>query len=467
MPRNVLIRGADGRDALVQEAELMAEKDLHDVLTTHPELLPVDDLEVGRTIVVGRESAFESGYADLVLVDAYGQVCVVEVKKEGNPDTRRVIAQLLDYAAALWQMSVDDFERVVLHPYLRAIGQYDASLPDIASYMAENLKDTPGDMEGGEDEDGPSTVADFAANLEQTLTGGHFRLIVAAPSIPTGVEKVIEYLNAQGHLMYGLEVSFFGGAAECFVPNLVVKPRVSETKRIAARKPAPIDEATLGERLPARVKSLMGDFLDRVRRAGGQVRWTSAGASIRPARADAKVITTLESSRIAITVLVPKGYPADPFLAAHEAAQSLGVGALGSDRWQYSIKWDESTDEQVNGAFDIAITLLERLVPQIDFQPLDAHLAIAFKRNDHMIWAKSVPTLDSYVGRWLRGTITRLETSAAAEVDLEPMAGGAPGWRPRITPTSARETVWPTGDLSGDMKLEIKLVESTAAAKPS
>ena len=445
----------------------MAEKDLHDVLTTHPELLPVDDLEVGRTIVVGRESAFESGYADLVLVDAYGQVCVVEVKKEGNPDTRRVIAQLLDYAAALWQMSVDDFERVVLHPYLRAIGQYDASLPDIASYMAENLKDTPGDMEGGEDEDGPSTVADFAANLEQTLTGGHFRLIVAAPSIPTGVEKVIEYLNAQGHLMYGLEVSFFGGAAECFVPNLVVKPRVSETKRIAARKPAPIDEATLGERLPARVKSLMGDFLDRVRRAGGQVRWTSAGASIRPARADAKVITTLESSRIAITVLVPKGYPADPFLAAHEAAQSLGVGALGSDRWQYSIKWDESTDEQVNGAFDIAITLLERLVPQIDFQPLDAHLAIAFKRNDHMIWAKSVPTLDSYVGRWLRGTITRLETSAAAEVDLEPMAGGAPGWRPRITPTSARETVWPTGDLSGDMKLEIKLVESTAAAKPS
>jgi hypothetical protein len=157
----------------------------------------------------------------------------------------------------------------------------------------------------------------------------------------------------------------------------------------------------------------------------------------------------------------------DPFLTAHEAAQSLGVGALGSDGWQYSVKWDESTDEQINSAFDIAITLLERMVPQIDFQPLETQLTVAFERNDHMIWAKSVPTLDSYVGRWLRGTITRLETSAAAEVDLEPMAGGSPGCRPRLTPTSVRETVWPTGDLRGEMKLEIKLVESTAAATPS
>ncbi|MGA8364582.1 MAG: hypothetical protein WB709_08680 [Solirubrobacteraceae bacterium] len=449
------------------EAPLPAEKNLHDVLTSHPELLPADDLEVGQTIVVGRESGLESGYVDLVLVDAYGQICLVEVKNEGNPDTRRVIAQLLDYAAALWQMSVDDFERTVLHPYLRSIDQHDASLKNIANYVADNLQDTPGDVDGGEDDDDPSTLTDFPANLEQTLASGHFRLIVASPSIPSGVEKVIEYLNAQGHLIYGLEVSFFGGVAECFVPNLVVKPRVSETKRIAARKPAPIDETKLGERLPARVKPLVEDFLNNVGRAGGQVRWTSSGASIRPARADARVISTLESGRIAITVLVPNGYPDDPFLTAHKAAESLGVGVLGNDGWQYSIKWDESTDEQINGAFDIAITLLERLVPQIDFQPLEPPLTVAFERNDHMIWAKSVPPLDSYVGRWLRGTITRLETSAAAEVDLQPMAGEAPGWRPQLTPTSARETVWPTGDLSGEMTLEIKLVESTAATTPS
>jgi hypothetical protein len=332
--------------------------------------------------------------------------------------------------------------------------------------VAGNLQDTPGDVDGGEDDDDPSTLTDFSGQSRTDTSQRSFPTDRGVAEHSKRCRKGHEYLNAQGHLIYGLEVSFFGGAAECFVPNLVVKPRVSETKRIAARKP-PDRRNGARRRLPARVKPLVEDFLDNVGRAGGQVRWTSSGASIRPVRADAKVISTLESGRIAIMVLVPKGYPDEPFLTAHKAAQSLGVGVLGNDGWQYSVKWDESTDEQINGAFDIAITLLERLVPQIDFQPLEPHLTVAFERNDHMIWAKSVPPLDSYVGRWMRGTITRLETSAAAEVDLQPMAGEARGWRPQLAPTSARETVWPTGDLSGEMKLEIKLVESTAAATPS
>jgi hypothetical protein len=37
----------------------------------------------------------------LILVDDMGQVCLVEVKKEGNPNTRQVLAQLFEYAASL------------------------------------------------------------------------------------------------------------------------------------------------------------------------------------------------------------------------------------------------------------------------------------------------------------------------------------------------------------------------------
>ena len=139
--------------------------------------------------------------------------------------------------------------------------------------------------------------------------------------------------------------------------------------------------------------------------------------------------------------------------------QGLRLPALGSDGWQYSIKWEESTDEQIGGAFDIAINLLEQLTPRIDFQPLESPLTVEFARNDHMIWAKSVPPLDPYVGRALRGTMTTLDTNATAEVDLDPMSGGARGWRPRLAPASARENVWPADDLSGEMKLEIGLVE--------
>jgi hypothetical protein len=60
-----------------------------------------------------------TGYADLVLFDDQRQLCLVSVKKECNPDTQRVVAQLLDYAAALWSKTLDELERDVLMPHLR------------------------------------------------------------------------------------------------------------------------------------------------------------------------------------------------------------------------------------------------------------------------------------------------------------------------------------------------------------
>ena len=121
MTRHVLIRRDNG-EQLVSESIVPLERNLHDVLTSYPELVPSDDLGMGPAAVIGRESGLQSGYADLVLVDADARLCLVEVKKEGNPDTRRVVAQLIDYAAALWKMNAREFERTVLQPYLRRKG---------------------------------------------------------------------------------------------------------------------------------------------------------------------------------------------------------------------------------------------------------------------------------------------------------------------------------------------------------
>jgi len=122
MARKVLMRDASG-ERVATEAELLTEQRLHDVLTEHPELIPAEDLGMGSTVVVGREPGLEAGRADLVLVDGAAQLCLVEVKKQGNPDTRKVVAQLIDYASSLWRMSSGEFERTVLHPFLRLTSQ--------------------------------------------------------------------------------------------------------------------------------------------------------------------------------------------------------------------------------------------------------------------------------------------------------------------------------------------------------
>jgi hypothetical protein len=51
----------------------------------HPELLPAEDIGLGQVVVVGRESGLASGSADLVYLDSHGEICLLEVKKEGTP----------------------------------------------------------------------------------------------------------------------------------------------------------------------------------------------------------------------------------------------------------------------------------------------------------------------------------------------------------------------------------------------
>jgi hypothetical protein len=159
------------------------------------------------------------GYADLVYLDHNGQICLVEVKKEGNPDTRRVVAQLLDYAAALWGKSLEEFERDVVLPYFVT---FEKGAITLREFLSEEFGEASADQAA--DELAMSKAAEIESGLTDVLISGEFRLVVAAPSIPESVQRVLRYLNGQGLRLYGLEVSYFKGPVECFVPRLVVEP---------------------------------------------------------------------------------------------------------------------------------------------------------------------------------------------------------------------------------------------------
>jgi hypothetical protein len=216
--RFLLIRDPDQPDdgqpaeRLVAEGRVPKEDMLHKALMRNPKLVPATDLGLGEVVTVGYEASLPSaGDADLVLLDEEGRLCIVEVKKAGNPDTRRVIAQLLDYASALWGLTIDEFERRVTRQRLddhRSLRQFIADELVPASDEAEAQAESQRVIEA----------------LSETLKRGEFSLVVAAPTIPTGVQRVIEYLNEFGHSIYGLEVSYFAGEVEAFVPRIAVRP---------------------------------------------------------------------------------------------------------------------------------------------------------------------------------------------------------------------------------------------------
>jgi hypothetical protein len=443
--RYVLIRGEDGAETMIPESPLPAEKDLHDVLTQHAGLLPADDLELLDPVVVGREANLESGYADLVLVDQTGQICLVEVKNEGNPDTRRVIAQLLDYAAALWQLSVGEFAQAVLAPFLEASGEPPAASLDIAGYVRSNASSQPDAALVGEDV--------LLNGLEQSLASGRFRLVVAAPLIPQGVEKVMEYLNAQGHTIYGLEVGFFSGSAECFVPRLVVKPRVSEI-RSAGSRTEPVGEAEFLDALPAHAQVPLGSFLKNAADAGVSITWNAYGPAMRPARLPARVVAFAERGRVAIIVTPPKEFLPGPFELARAEIDPLGLGMTSANKWEHSVKYEGATEKQLTDYLAIAAKLLRALSPKVTFLPLAVTVTARFERNDNNIWSKGVGTLSPHTGSWLRGTLNALG-SGPQPVILEPLKGGQPGWLPRFADSVVQASLWPPNIYSGTYELSI------------
>ncbi len=97
--------------SLATEARFVSEQQLHDAIAAYPELIPHARFGLGRLTVLAREFSCASGYIDLLLADEFGRLVICEIKKGAeNSDVRRVIAQMLDYGAALWQTDVDTFE---------------------------------------------------------------------------------------------------------------------------------------------------------------------------------------------------------------------------------------------------------------------------------------------------------------------------------------------------------------------
>jgi hypothetical protein len=445
MPRHVLIRDEDG-DQLVPESPLPAEANLHDALAANPQLIPAADLGLGATVVVGRESSLASGYADLILIDDMGQVCLIEVKKEGNPDTRQVVAQLFDYAASLWGQTLETFMEKVVRPYLRECGQ------DDSVSMEEFIVASFGSEDGADDEDG--NAERVARNLAATLEQGSFILLVAAPKIPAGVERVLEYLNAQRLRLYALEVDYYRSEVECFIPRLSVTPPPS-VRSLRSSPATPLEREQFLQSLAEPVSAVVADTLDAAEEAGAIIGWDTFGATIKVTLAQTRLVGAFTRSTVTVTVRPPQGYPPDPFERARTTLEQIGVGGTGTDPSYYRVRYTEASPEQLREVAEILVFLGRDLVERVRWEELPAPREVTFMRNDHNVWVKHTPDLGEFLACYLRGRIARVSGGEEVAVDLVPLGGGAQGWKPQFRDRTTREACWPAADTTGDYRLII------------
>ena len=169
----------------VREQNFENEAALQNILYQSPEIIPVEKLgeNVLKPKLFIKEAGLPgSGYTDLIGIDEKGGITIIECKLATNTDIRRkVIGQVLEYAAYLWQMDYDQFDEICC----KAERWENKRLIDA---MREKMEEVP---ELWSEED-------FRHNVFSTLEKGDFWLTIAVDSLNDELKRIIQFLNSRG-----------------------------------------------------------------------------------------------------------------------------------------------------------------------------------------------------------------------------------------------------------------------------
>jgi hypothetical protein len=192
--------------ALVESAGYKAETELQRLLAESPSLISLSDIlgEASPLVAAVREVGLPgSGSTDILAFNPQGQIVVVECKLAANAEIKRkVIAQVLEYGAFLWEMSYETLNQLI-------VNRVNMNLADLVS-------EAVGDPDWDEEE--------FRKGIEENLARGAFILVIAVDEMNDELSRTIRFLNncgSPGFVFTALEMRRFQNeTAEILVPHL-------------------------------------------------------------------------------------------------------------------------------------------------------------------------------------------------------------------------------------------------------
>jgi len=189
----------------IESARAKAEAELQKLLAESPSLMPVGEIREGMSQLVFAICEFGlpgSGNTDILAFSTNGDISIIECKLATNPEgKRKVIGQILEYAAHLWEMSYDQVNARIRH--LRE--------KDLSELVQEAAT-------GGWDEES------FREGVKQSLHSGSFILIIVVDEINDDLRRTIRYVNECSESAFSLHAlemrRFQTDSTEILIPHL-------------------------------------------------------------------------------------------------------------------------------------------------------------------------------------------------------------------------------------------------------
>lgn len=215
----IFLHSLDGDTAALNLEKLTFMKDdvavyneawLQRLLFTHPEILPIDEIEpiFKPLIPICRELPTKAGPVDNVFINSEGLITLVECKLWRNPDARRdVVGQILDYAKEISAWNYEDLQE--------AVGKTTGSTGNV---LYEIVTKNAGDVD----------ETTFVDSVTRHLKRGSFLLLIVGDGIREGIENIANFLQRHAglHFTFGLvELGIFKMPAS-LAPGYLIEPRV-------------------------------------------------------------------------------------------------------------------------------------------------------------------------------------------------------------------------------------------------
>lgn len=202
-----------------------SEQWLQELLDEYPEILPVAEIEPAfeQFVSAGREIACGHGFIDNPFVTGGGDLVLVETKLHANSQARReVVAQTLDYVAALSSMNFAEFEQAVCAAQHR--GAKPQNLHELVRGLPEALDECL-----------------FFDAVSANLRRGRLLALVVGDGIRREAESLAGVLqsHAGSHFTFGLvELALYRASDESVfvVPSILAKTLMIERAVVRVAK---------------------------------------------------------------------------------------------------------------------------------------------------------------------------------------------------------------------------------------
>ena len=191
----IIISSNGSRAVKVDKSSFDKEDYLQNYIYENPESIPLYDIKDDiRLLILAREFSTNSGPIDAIGIDQYGELYIVETKLYKNPDKRTVIAQALDYGAALWKHANN------FNEFISALDVHTEKVFSLRT--SEKIQD----FFSLSDEEVENTLEKARNNLND----GVFHFIVLMDKLDTRLKDLILYVNQNSQFdIYAVELEYY------------------------------------------------------------------------------------------------------------------------------------------------------------------------------------------------------------------------------------------------------------------